>query len=973
MLGIRRQTLLVGAFAVACVLGAAGGFVLHLRDQAVDAAERELNRLSAVLAEQTARTFQSADLILESVEERLNIAELEQGRELDSTYLMLTDKARGSPQIRQITVIGAEGRVLVSSRFAQRTNAWLDDRPYFMARRDDPSPGFRVHDPIRSRIDNAWVLIVSRRLSQPDGGFAGLLTIGLDLRYLESVYQTASSPSRSSISLFRKDGTLLARVPHVDKFMGRSFAGTENFARFSGNAVIKGGGMIKLHSAFDGVVRYFSARDVVGYGLTLFSSIDEAEVLAGWRREAAFIGVLALAAIAAILLLIVSLRRNARRLQQETALLQDAIDALGDGLVIYDENDRFVMCNQRFREIRGTNPLSSQPGALFADILRSSVASGETPMPPEGVEAWVARRLAERRNPTGSQLMERGGRFLRVVDRRTRDGRLVSIHSDVTEIKRAEDRLRATEDEVRRQAVILQDAVDALADGFVLYDKDDRMVLSNRKYRELHSTNPLVSVPGSRFEDVFRQGIETREVSASPDQIEALVQERLARHRNPTDAFEQRSGSRWLRISERRTSDGGTVGIHADITELKKVQADAENARARMADWAGVSIDWFWEFDPDERFTYISEGLEKATGLSAAGRIGTWRFELARDYDPHKPEWREHLDAVAARQPFRDFVFATTAADGSIRYISTSGKPIYDENGRFLGYRGSSRNVTMRIAHERALARQTDELAAMVHDLERARVDAVNARVAADAANQAKSQFLANMSHELRTPLNAILGFAELMREAVIGPLDARYQEYARDIYSSGSHLLRLIDDILDLSKIEVGRLDLREESLDLGELLVECRRLLMDRARQGEVDLIEHLPADLPMVFVDRLRLKQVLLNLLSNAIKFTPPAGRVTVDVVRSEAGGIAIVVADTGIGMDPDKVDTALQPFQQLDASLARRYEGTGLGLPLAKKLTELHGGALEIVTAPKRGTTIRVLLPAARVLDRLAAVR
>ena len=970
MRGIRRQTLMVGALAVACVFAVAGAFVVHLHTQAVDAAEHELNRLSAVLAEQTARTLQSADLILESAEERLNVAELEQGRELDTTYLMLNDKVRGSPQIRQMTVIGSDGTVLVSSRFFPPRNDTLADRPYFVDRRDDATPGFRVHDPIQSRIDNAWVLIVSRRLSRPDGSFAGIVTVGLDLGYLESVYKVAAAPSRSSIALFRKDGTLLARVPHIDAAMGRSFAATDNFTRFD---AIKRGGMIKLPSAFDGVVRYFSARDVVGYGLTLFSSIDETEVLAGWRREAGFITVMALAAIAAIMLLVISLHRNARRLQQETALLQDAIDALGDGLVIYDADDRLVMFNRRFREIRSMNPLSTVPGTPFADILRSSVACGETPMPPEGIEAWIARRIEQRRNPTGSQLLERKGRFLRVVDRRTRDGRLVSIHSDVTEIKRAEDRLRASEDEVRRQAVILQDAVDALADGFVLYDKDDRMIMCNRKYRELHAANPLVAIPGSRFEDVFRFGIEHGEMQVAPDGIEALVQARLARHRNPAEAFEQRSGGKWLRISERRTSDGGTVGIHADITELKNVQAEAENARARMADWAEVATDWFWEFDTEERFTYLSDGFEKATGISAIGRIGAWRFDIARDYDPHKPEWRDQLNAVAARQPFRDFVFSATAPDGSIRYISTSGKPLYDEDGRYLGYRGSSRNVTARIASERAMAKQADELAAMVHDLERARVDAVNARVAADAANQAKSQFLANMSHELRTPLNAILGFAELMREAVIGPLDARYREYARDIFSSGSHLLRLIDDILDLSKIEVGRLDLREESLDLGELLVECRRLLMDRAAQGEVQLLERLPADLPMVFVDRLRLKQVLLNLLSNAVKFTHPGGSVTVDVERTEAGGIAIIVTDTGIGMDPDKVETALQPFQQLDASLARQYEGTGLGLPLAKKLTELHGGTLEIVTALGRGTSIRVILPAGRVLTRLVAAR
>ncbi|HEX9466516.1 MAG TPA: PAS-domain containing protein [Alphaproteobacteria bacterium] len=251
------------------------------------------------------------------------------------------------------------------------------------------------------------------------------------------------------------------------------------------------------------------------------------------------------------------------------------------------------------------------------------------------------------------------------------------------------------------------------------------------------------------------------------------------------------------------------------------------------------------------------------------------------------------------------------------------------------------------------LERHTAELVATAHKL--------------DAANAAKSLFLANMSHELRTPLNAILGFSEVMRDGVVGALNAKYRGYARDIHASGSYLLRLINDILDTSKIEVGQLSLQDSPIDLAELLTECERLLLDKARAGGVSLITGLAPSLPSIRADRLRMKQILLNLLSNAIKFTPPGGQVRVSVAEPTEGGIAIVIADTGIGMKPESIPLALEPFRQLDSSFARRFEGTGLGLPLAKSLIELHGGRLEIESEPDKGTVVRVVLAADRVIQ------
>jgi signal transduction histidine kinase len=246
------------------------------------------------------------------------------------------------------------------------------------------------------------------------------------------------------------------------------------------------------------------------------------------------------------------------------------------------------------------------------------------------------------------------------------------------------------------------------------------------------------------------------------------------------------------------------------------------------------------------------------------------------------------------------------------------------------------------------------------------------AKESAEVASRVKSEFLATMSHELRTPLNAVLGFSEMIREGCSGPIDAKYQAYAADIHASGEHLLALISDILDISKIESGRLELHDEGTSLTELVRRCVRLVQPRAEEGGLSLVEHLPVDLPDAVIDEVRLKQALLNLLSNAVKFTHAGGRIEVSAVELEDGAIEISVADNGIGMRPEDVPIALEPFRQIDSNLTRPYEGTGLGLPLTKRLIELHGGSLEIETELGRGTRVTLRLPADRALRRAPAL-
>ena len=238
----------------------------------------------------------------------------------------------------------------------------------------------------------------------------------------------------------------------------------------------------------------------------------------------------------------------------------------------------------------------------------------------------------------------------------------------------------------------------------------------------------------------------------------------------------------------------------------------------------------------------------------------------------------------------------------------------------------------------------------------------------AEAANRAKTNFLANMSHELRTPLNAIIGFSEIMRGELIAPLGhKRYVEYTNDIYESGNHLLQLVNNVLDLSKIGAGMMELNEGSVDIEPVVRAATTLVMDRAAKHGIKLCVSIFRENLTIRADEVRLKQILTNLLSNAVKFTPDNGEVHVNIDRNAEGDLVFIVRDTGIGIAIEDIPKIQESFVQLDDPVNKRYDGTGLGVPLAIAMTKLHGGTLNYESQPGKGTTVTLTFPAERVLD------
>ncbi|MBI3513037.1 MAG: PAS-domain containing protein, partial [Proteobacteria bacterium] len=437
----RGLLLMFSALVIVMLVGMAAVLMVYLRSTALRDAEHQMTNLGAVLAEQTARAVQSVELAFDVIEERLKLMRRD-GADATAIHAMLAARVAGMPQVKQVAVIGADGRIAASSRFNPPPDVWLGDRPHFVKHRDTPGVRLTI-EPLQGRVTGEDMIVLSRRLEAADGNFAGIIDIGLDPGYFEAVYRSATVTEGAAISLLRDDATVLARHPREGAVVGQQLVDSVIFRQID---ALQSGGTIHTRSRFSGEARIFAPRRVAGYPLVVNPSISEVVILATWRRQAWFIGAAAVAATIAIILLMILLRASETRSRRQAVMLQDAVDAMPEGFVLYDENDRLMVCNQRFRELRVRDPRTYQPGILFEDMVREAIRIGELVVPKgQGAEAWIAWRMEQHRNAAGVLMREAGGRILRISERRTSDGGIVAIHADITELKRAQAEVEATQ------------------------------------------------------------------------------------------------------------------------------------------------------------------------------------------------------------------------------------------------------------------------------------------------------------------------------------------------------------------------------------------------------------------------------------------------------------------------------------------------------------------------------------------------
>ena len=384
---------------------------------------------------------------------------------------------------------------------------------------------------------------------------------------------------------------------------------------------------------------------------------------------------------------------------------------------------------------------------------------------------------------------------------------------------------------------------------------------------------------------------------------------------------------------------------------LSRLQRVAESTRTRVT--AGEAsyraffdhaVEGIFRTTPGGHYLAVNQALADIYGYLTpeALIIGLTDISAQLYVDPRRRA--EFHALMQAHDVVTNFVSEIHHRSGRRIWISENARAVRDWSGELLCYEGTVEDVTEKFEQERALR---------------------SALRQAEIANRMKAAFLAAMSHELKTPLNAVLGFSEIIRDQLLGPIENQaYLEYAGDIHSSGTRLLSVINDVLDVSRLEGGLLTINaqpQSAADLADSAIALARAVTCDQRHIEIDM----PQDLAALHVDPRRLAQALGNLLANALKFTPESGRVRISARPQVDGSLHLAVEDTGIGMAQETIVQALEPFRQLDGSLARRFEGTGLGLSIAKALAELHGGSLTVQSAIGEGTVVTIILPASRV--------
>ncbi len=635
-----------------------------------------------------------------------------------------------------------------------------------------------------------------------------------------------------------------------------------------------------------------------------------------------------------------------RRIQAEEQLrLQSAaLEAAANAIVITDHEGLIEWVNPSFNtltgfdssEAIGKNPReltkSGMQDRAFYKALWDTILSGQV---------WHGELLNRRKD---GSLYNEEITITPLLNQQGEISHFIAVKQDITERKRAEDALRESED--RLSKIML-----AANDGMWDWDLTTNQVYFDLRYYTMAGYE--VDEFPHRLEE-FKNRIHPEDVNNVMSQAERHLKGEIDRFQVEF-RFRKKNGD-WLWVMGRgiivewdeKRAPLRFVGTHQDITQRKLAEEEIRNVNLYNRSLIEASLDPLVTIGLDGKITDVNTSTEQVTGYKRGELIGA---DFA-DYFTEPAKAKAGYQQAFLNGSVRDYPLEIRHHNGHITPVLYNATVYNDGNGNTAGVFAAARDITKRKQAEELIRQYTDELEMRVEERTAELIH----------ANRAKDEFLANMSHELRTPLNGILGFSETLLEGIRGPLNERQEQAVEFIQSSGQHLLGLINDVLDVSKIESGKFELQPDDILVNDICRSSLNFIKQMAGKKHITVEYSSFPDTTTVHADGRRIKQVLVNLLNNAVKFTPENGSVKLEVRTDEDNSlIHFSVTDTGIGITPENQKKLFKPFMQVDSSLSRQYEGTGLGLSLVKKLVELHNGSVDVQSEPGKGSCFSFALP------------
>jgi PAS domain S-box-containing protein len=544
---------------------------------------------------------------------------------------------------------------------------------------------------------------------------------------------------------------------------------------------------------------------------------------------------------------------------------------------------------------------------------------------------WVTAIICSQRKSAVKEIVRTREQLENRVEERTRE-----LRQEISKRKSREATLRQSE-------MTLRSAIDYLPSLFYHRDKEGRYTLTNKVYEKAYALKPGEAIGETPYHHISTK-VANAYLASDREVIETGQSTRKEMTATRGDGI-----PRILRVVKYpvRNAEGDISGVGAistDITDLKKAE---EALRESEAMFRSIFEDTAVATAFGEAIgevSLVNRAMCRLFGYSEQELLNMSLLDITHPDDRAQAVTRGQQSLASRTSPYQ-IEKRYIRRDGKTIWVHLVVTPVYGPEGVPVYTIRQYQDITERKRAEEALVAAKEE---------------------AELANRVKTDFLASISHELRTPLNAIIGFSEMIRQETLGPIgNKRYVEYVGDIHFSGQHLLGIVNDILDISAIECGTLNLKEDTLDVGRVVDSSLRMIISRAKTQAVKIGSSVDPELPNLVADELKFKQILLNLLSNAVKFTSQGGKVSLGARTEDDGSMAIAVSDTGIGMDHDGLAVAMSKFGQVDSGLNRSHQGTGLGLPLVKGLMEAHGGSLELRSEKGVGTTATIRFPKERV--------